>query len=201
MFSRALTAIRHNLIAWLALFVALGGTSLAATHYVITSTKQIKPSVLKQLQGKTGARGTNGSSGPKGEPGPQGPQGSQGPQGTQGGSGAPGPPGPGAQWALIDGNGTIHAQSGGITGAEISPGDIVVTFPSTLEGKALIATQNKESVESAAGNRGAIVVAKCDGGTEGTNCLSVTNDGKHALVFTYDQTGASAAYSFYIAAF
>ena len=32
-----------------ALFVALGGTSLAASHSVITSTKQIKPSVLKSL--------------------------------------------------------------------------------------------------------------------------------------------------------
>ena len=96
---------------------------------------------------------------------------------------------------------TIHAQSGGITATLSSPGVVKVTFPSTIEGKALIATQNKESVESAAGNRGAIVVAKCDGGTEGTNCLNVTNDGKHAVVFTYDQTGASAAYSFYVAAF
>lgn len=38
-------------IALLALFVSLAGTGIAATHYLITSTKQIKPSVLKQLKG------------------------------------------------------------------------------------------------------------------------------------------------------
>jgi len=47
---RLVRAIRGNIIAWLALFVAMGGTSLAASHYVITSTKQIKPSVVKKLK-------------------------------------------------------------------------------------------------------------------------------------------------------
>ena len=47
---RLVEAVRGNIIAWLALFVAMGGTSLAASHYVITSTKQIKPSVLKKLK-------------------------------------------------------------------------------------------------------------------------------------------------------
>ena len=40
-------------IALAALFFALGGGAVAAIehHYVITSTKQIKPSVLKKLKG------------------------------------------------------------------------------------------------------------------------------------------------------
>jgi hypothetical protein len=33
---RTVTTIRRNLVAWLALFIALGGTSLAASHYIIT---------------------------------------------------------------------------------------------------------------------------------------------------------------------
>jgi hypothetical protein len=38
-------------VALVALFVALGGTAVAARHYLITSTSQIKPSVLKLLRG------------------------------------------------------------------------------------------------------------------------------------------------------
>lgn len=57
-------------IACLALFMASAGTSIAAKHYLITSTKQIKPSVLAKLKGARGARGSQG---------PQGAQGAQGP--------------------------------------------------------------------------------------------------------------------------
>jgi hypothetical protein len=63
---RLVRAVRGNIIAWLALFVAMGGTSLAASHYVITSTKQIKPSVLKKLRGSRGTRGLQGLQGPQG---------------------------------------------------------------------------------------------------------------------------------------
>lgn len=44
-----------TVIALVALFVALGGTSIAASRYVITSTSQIKPSVRKALRGPTPA--------------------------------------------------------------------------------------------------------------------------------------------------
>lgn len=62
-------------VALLALFFALGGTAFAAKHYIISSTGQIKPSVLRSLKGRTGPKG------------PQGPQGPQGPTGTQGPAG------------------------------------------------------------------------------------------------------------------
>jgi hypothetical protein len=38
------------LVALIALVVALGGTALAASRYLITSTSQIKPSVLRELR-------------------------------------------------------------------------------------------------------------------------------------------------------
>jgi hypothetical protein len=65
----------------LALFFALGGTAIAAKHYLIMSTSQIKPSVLKQLHGKAGEPGAAGATGPQGPAGPQGPGGPQGPAG------------------------------------------------------------------------------------------------------------------------
>jgi hypothetical protein len=49
-----------NVASTLALVIALGGgTAWAAHTYLITSTGQIKPSVLKKLQGRSGKNGTN----------------------------------------------------------------------------------------------------------------------------------------------
>jgi hypothetical protein len=99
MINRILAAFRRNLVGWLALFIALGGTSLAASHYVvISSTKQIKPSILRQLKGP-GPRGPRGPSGPAGATGPTGatgPKGEAGPTGPTGAKGDTGAAGPGA---------------------------------------------------------------------------------------------------------
>lgn len=65
-----------TLIATAALFFSLGGTGLAASRYLITSTSQIKPSVLRHLQGArgpAGAPGASGIAGPVGASGPMGP--------------------------------------------------------------------------------------------------------------------------------
>lgn len=68
-----------TVIACVALFVSLGGTSLAASHFLISSVRQIAPSVRRELRGRRGPEG------------PAGPAGSQGVAGTQG---EPGPAGP-----------------------------------------------------------------------------------------------------------
>jgi hypothetical protein len=54
-------------IASVALVFSMTGTGIAAGHYLITSTSQIKPSVLRALRG---------------QPGPQGPAGAQGATGA-----------------------------------------------------------------------------------------------------------------------
>jgi hypothetical protein len=91
-----------NLAVTLALFFAISGGAMAAGHYLITSTKQISPKVLKALKGgvgpsgvagvagAAGAQGPAGSAGAKGETGatgPQGPKGETGPQGPAGTTG------------------------------------------------------------------------------------------------------------------
>jgi hypothetical protein len=61
-----------SLIAVLALVLAMSGGALAAKKYLITSTSQIKPSVLKQLKGTAGAAGANGAQGLAGSNGRNG---------------------------------------------------------------------------------------------------------------------------------
>jgi hypothetical protein len=71
-----------NVTATLALVFAMSGGALAAHHYLIVSTKQIKPSVLKSLKGNTGKTGPGGPAGPAGPGGSAGPAGPAGPAGS-----------------------------------------------------------------------------------------------------------------------
>jgi hypothetical protein len=87
-----LKAIRRRcnatgVVAVLALVLAMSGGAFAAGRYLITSTKQIKPSVLKSLQGKAGPAGAAGAQGPAGATGPTGPQGPKGDTGVAGANG------------------------------------------------------------------------------------------------------------------
>lgn len=74
-----------TLAAYGALFFSFGGTSLAASHYLITNVSQIKPSVRAELRGPQGLVGSRGPAGPTGA---QGPIGQTGPAGTVNWSGA-----------------------------------------------------------------------------------------------------------------
>jgi hypothetical protein len=71
-----------NVAATLALVFSMTGGALAANHYLISSTKQINPKVLKKLKGPKGKTGAAGAQGPQGKEGAQGKQGVQGQPGT-----------------------------------------------------------------------------------------------------------------------
>jgi hypothetical protein len=100
-----------TIVAIVALVFAMTGGAWAAKRYLITSTSQISPKVLKALKGasgKVGAAGPAGPAGPAGAagagaagpPGPQGPGGPAGLEGKEGKEGEKGPKGvPGSPWA------------------------------------------------------------------------------------------------------
>jgi len=67
-----------NVAATLALVFSMGGTALAAHHYLLSSSSQIKPSLLAQLKGRTGAAGPAGAAGAPGAAGAAGATGSAG---------------------------------------------------------------------------------------------------------------------------
>jgi hypothetical protein len=73
-----------NVVATLALVFAMSGGALAAKHYLINSTKQINPKVLKKLKGNAGKTGITGATGPAGAAGKEGSQGKEGKQGEPG---------------------------------------------------------------------------------------------------------------------
>jgi hypothetical protein len=76
-----------TVIAVFALVFAMTGGAYAAKKFLITSTGQISPKVLKSLKGSAGAKGASGANG---APGAQGPAGAAGPQGPAGAAGAAG---------------------------------------------------------------------------------------------------------------
>src|SRR5437667_4672683 len=102
-----------NVTATLALVFAMSGGALAAKHYLINSTKQISPKVLKALRGRTGKTGATGKEGPTGPtgkdgaPGASGKEGPRGAEGTQGSTGKEGPRGSALAYAHVNANGTL----------------------------------------------------------------------------------------------
>ncbi len=68
----------------MALVFAMGGTAIAAKHYLITSTGQISPQVLKSIEAKIASRVPAGKEGKEGPAGKEGLPGKEGLEGKEG---------------------------------------------------------------------------------------------------------------------
>src|SRR6185312_5851647 len=111
-----------NVVATLALLFAMSGGALAAKHYLVSSTSQISPKVLKELKGKAGAQG---AAGPVGAAGPAGPAGAAGNNGAPGANGKEGPQGiQGVEGKLAGNTPRWHATSE--AGSEAAPAKTVL---------------------------------------------------------------------------
>jgi hypothetical protein len=145
-----------NVIASLALFIALGGGSYAALQIpknsvgtpqlkrnAVTSPK-VKPGSLRvsdfnasqrsQLRGPAGPEGPRGATGPEGLHGPRGATGPEGPAGPRGATGPEGPPAP-RFWAEVRDVGPslqIVNQSGFISLSQTEPGVILLNLSHNL---------------------------------------------------------------------
>jgi hypothetical protein len=181
-----------TVLAALALFVALGGTGVAAVSQLAprnsVGTAQLRANAV------VSAKVRNGSLRRVDFAPNQIPAGARGPAGP---AGPPGPAGPGARWALVNPTGSIVVQSGGISvAAKPGPGQYILNFGSAVAGRLIL-------VSSARANdpefRGVVSAGPCGGTTEGAVC-SVGNDPNHVQVIT-NNAGETARedHAFYVA--
>ena len=141
MLIRFLNHLRHNVIAYLAIFLALGASGgyavAASSSKTITVCADKKTGVLHlKTRGRCKSSQTRASwnqRGPQGVQGSQGPQGVQGSVGPQGAAGAQGPAGANV-WANVADDGSVIAGQG-MTVVRMSPGTYKVTITDSRCGR------------------------------------------------------------------
>ena len=126
MLQRAGSHVRKNLIAYTALFFALGGTSFAAAAALVPNNSVGSPQIINHsirtidISGRT-VRALHGARGPRGLRGLTGATGPKGDKGDKGDTGATGAPGSAIAYAKVNSNGTVDAtQSKNITSANVT---------------------------------------------------------------------------------
>ena len=175
------TYLRRHHIALLALFVALGGTSFAATNALgpknsVGTAQVVNGSLQKVDLSKAAATALKGNAGTPGA------------AGAAGATGAIGPAGPAATtlWAVINADGT-KSRGSRVTASSVTfPGGYSVQFDTNVAGCAYVASVGSPTTGADVGEA---TVAQRLG------------DANAVFVRTGDSAGAAAAKPFYLAVF
>jgi hypothetical protein len=218
-----------NVTATLALLFSMSGGALAANHYLINSTRQINPRVLRALTNhtaadtalfnrlaptasvaKAGVATTADSAGTAGSAITAG-SATNAANATNATNAAHATvadnattvDGSSVRWLLVNPSGTIVSQSGGFTvSAHPAAGDYVIDAGSPVTGHALMVS-NGLAGDSAF--RGMPVAGLCGPGGEALNCealLTGADNGTHIFVGTTTiANNAQADHSFYLMLF
>jgi len=109
-----------------------------------------------------------------------------------------GPAGATARWVEVYANGTIAAQSGGITVRRVGNGYYVVNFGVDVGGKAILASSARTGDDRS--GRGVVAAGPCTTSSDaGDNCAT-GNDARFVGVYTYNGPGSEPEnHSFYVA--
>jgi hypothetical protein len=130
-----------------------------------------------------------------------GPAGPAGAAGAAGAAGEQGPAGPGAQWALVDTDGTILAQSGGITVVDATGTGVTdLNFGSDQSAKNIQVTSS--CTPASCSFRGGTSGAHCGGAPLGVTCSDGADTTSHIRVFTRNSAdNATEDHPFFVATF
>jgi len=187
-------------VASAALLMATVGTSVAASGYTITSSKQIKPgSISLASLSKDARKALHGARGPAGQDGVDGEDGADGADGADGQDGLDAA----NAWAQVKADGSVNASSAGVTARSTAAGVYLVNFGQDITHCAPVATEASIPDFSAPG--------RSTTGIPGSTFVGMSNTGATLAAGFPSQTsvsvetrrtnGTAAATSFTIAVF
>lgn len=157
-----------NVVATLALFVALGGSAFAATQLPKNSVgpKQLRKAAVTPAKLSAASKATL--------TGPAGPKGEAGAKGAPGAPGEDGEPGSAKAWARVSNTGMVLASSGNVTVSKVGTGDYCVdagAFNST--NSVAVATPDNSDPATIAGDTVVISEAELSNDCHGTHDFDV----------------------------
>jgi hypothetical protein len=194
------------IVACVAVGLALAGSGVAAVTAVLPSnsvgTAQLRANAVVSSKVRNGSLlRADFRSGqiPRGATGAAGPAGPTGPAGATGAAGPTGPTGPTGRYAYVAKDGTIIAQSGGISLASTLNGWFYLNFGSDMTGKNIQVTSAYRNGDG--GLRGGVLVTLCGGAPAGSDCTTSNNNNTIAVGIENAANNDIEAHSFYIAVF